>query len=177
MSFQDVGKRKTNRQPVNASMGPSSSMGMPSTSSASAAASGVFGSMSVSASTATSQISDSLTQYHVRNPLEDTILRDGRNTIPDRLICFRRNRMQLLGRNRFKSVLQESNLVKQTFRTTTDCVNLYMFTNGSFTHGFFFYNFVVKSISSFQFTAECRNSRKDCTGTSHQQWWAQQIGT
>lgn len=64
MSFQDVGKRKTNRQPVNASMGPSSSMGMPSTSSASAAASGVFGSMSVSASTATSQISDSLTQYH-----------------------------------------------------------------------------------------------------------------
>ena len=70
MSFQDVGKRSSNRQPVNAAMGPSSSssMGMPSASSASAAASNVFGSMSISASTATSQISDSLTQYHVRNP-------------------------------------------------------------------------------------------------------------
>jgi len=47
-------------------MGPSSSssMGMPSASSASAAASNVLGSMSISASTATSQISDSLTQYH-----------------------------------------------------------------------------------------------------------------
>ena len=33
------------------------------------------------------------------------------------------------------------------------------------------------SISTFRFTAECRNSRKDCTGTSHQQWWAEQIGT
>jgi len=66
MSFQDVGKRNSNRQPVNAAMGSTSSvtMGMPSASSASAATSSVFASMSISASTATSQISDSLTQYH-----------------------------------------------------------------------------------------------------------------
>lgn len=66
MSFQDVGKRNSSRQPVNAAMGSTSSvtMGMPSASSASAATSSVFASMSISASTATSQISDSLTQYH-----------------------------------------------------------------------------------------------------------------
>lgn len=66
MSFQDVGKRNSNRQPVNAAMGSTSSatMRMPSASSASAATSSVFASMSMSASTATSQISDSLTQYH-----------------------------------------------------------------------------------------------------------------
>mmetsp|Transcript_2908 Transcript_2908/g.6861 ORF Transcript_2908/g.6861 Transcript_2908/m.6861 type:complete len:274 (-) Transcript_2908:425-1246(-) len=64
MSFQDVGKRNSNRQAVSAAMGPSSSMGMPSASSASAATGNVFASMSISASTATSQISDSLTQYH-----------------------------------------------------------------------------------------------------------------
>mmetsp|Transcript_9517 Transcript_9517/g.23357 ORF Transcript_9517/g.23357 Transcript_9517/m.23357 type:complete len:278 (+) Transcript_9517:372-1205(+) len=69
MSFQDVGKRNSNRQPVNAAMGSASSSGsagMPSGSSASAASSSsnVFSSMSMSATTGTSQISDSLTQYH-----------------------------------------------------------------------------------------------------------------
>lgn len=67
MSFQDVGKHSSNRQPVNAGMGLASSssrLGMPSGSSVSTAASNVVSSMSISASTATSQISDSLTQYH-----------------------------------------------------------------------------------------------------------------
>lgn len=82
MSFQDVGKRNSNRQPVNAAMGPSSSsMGMPSA--ASAASSNVFGSMSISASTATSQISDSLTQYHrnvgILENIAQALLTGGRN--------------------------------------------------------------------------------------------------
>jgi len=67
MSFQDVGKHNSNRQPVNAVMGLTSSSGysgMPSGSSVSTASSNVVSSMSISASTATSQISDSLTQYH-----------------------------------------------------------------------------------------------------------------
>lgn len=66
MSFQDVGKRNSNRQPVNAALGSttSASMGMPSASAAARGASTVFASMTISASTATSQISDSLTQYH-----------------------------------------------------------------------------------------------------------------
>lgn len=63
MSFQDVGKRNSHRQPVNAGMG-SSSSAVPSASTASSAASNVFASISIPAATATAQISDSLTQYH-----------------------------------------------------------------------------------------------------------------
>jgi t-SNARE complex subunit (syntaxin) len=62
MSFQDVGKRNSNRQPVNAAMkgGSSSSSGF------GGGPSSVFASMSsgVSAASVTAQISDSLTQYH-----------------------------------------------------------------------------------------------------------------
>eukprot|EP00532_Pseudo-nitzschia_australis_P000439 CAMPEP_0168189418 /NCGR_PEP_ID=MMETSP0139_2-20121125/16338_1 /TAXON_ID=44445 /ORGANISM="Pseudo-nitzschia australis, Strain 10249 10 AB" /LENGTH=292 /DNA_ID=CAMNT_0008112257 /DNA_START=131 /DNA_END=1009 /DNA_ORIENTATION=+ len=77
MSFQDVGKRNSSRQPVNAAMGrnrgssSSSSASSPSTNAASSLSSSslslsssVFGSSSISAAAATSQISDSLTQYH-----------------------------------------------------------------------------------------------------------------
>jgi hypothetical protein len=88
MSFQDVGKRgnSRSRQPVNATMGggnnysSSSSSGggghngIPSSSSSSASSnsksspssSSVFASMSIPAATVTTQISDSITQYHVR---------------------------------------------------------------------------------------------------------------
>ncbi|VEU43958.1 unnamed protein product [Pseudo-nitzschia multistriata] len=68
MSFQDVGRKSSNRKVVNARMGAASSSAYNnsnSNSSTSNNSSSVFGSMSaLSASTATSQISDSLTQYH-----------------------------------------------------------------------------------------------------------------
>jgi len=67
MSFQDVGKRHSQRNTVNASMGstnnknriPTATQLTPPTGGGS-----VFASMSISAATATTQISDSLTQYH-----------------------------------------------------------------------------------------------------------------
>ena len=74
MSFQDVGKRNSSRQPVNATMmgsngnnagGNSSSLSSAAKAYNSASAS-VFASMSIPAATVTTQISDSITQYHVR---------------------------------------------------------------------------------------------------------------
>mmetsp|Transcript_13105 Transcript_13105/g.14359 ORF Transcript_13105/g.14359 Transcript_13105/m.14359 type:complete len:297 (-) Transcript_13105:64-954(-) len=67
MSFQDVGKRHSQRNTVNASMGatnnknriPTATQLTPPTGGGS-----VFASMSISAATATTQISDSLTQYN-----------------------------------------------------------------------------------------------------------------
>ena len=119
MSFQDVGKRNSNRQPVNAAMGSTSSvtMGMPSASSASAATSSVFASMSISASTATSQISDSLTQYHVRNPSKNKnqpsemtrFLSVGEIYVESRVVP---NRIESFRRSRNEMTLQESSRVE-----------------------------------------------------------------
>jgi hypothetical protein len=87
MSFQDVGKRgnSRSRQPVNATMGggnnyssssssgggghngiTSSASSASSNSKSSPSSSSVFASMSIPAATVTTQISDSITQYHVR---------------------------------------------------------------------------------------------------------------
>ena len=70
MSFQDVGKRNSSRQPVNATMmGSNGNTGGNSSSLSSSAlktSASVFASMSIPAATVTTQISDSITQYHVR---------------------------------------------------------------------------------------------------------------
>mmetsp|Transcript_5737 Transcript_5737/g.14227 ORF Transcript_5737/g.14227 Transcript_5737/m.14227 type:complete len:288 (-) Transcript_5737:1557-2420(-) len=75
MSFQDVGKRNASRRPVQAGMGRGNSRSFGSTGSGSSTTTssagngnGItgsnFGSLTMSAASATSQISDSLTQYH-----------------------------------------------------------------------------------------------------------------
>lgn len=76
MSFQDVGKRHSQRNTVNASMGSTQNRNRIPTATQltppknnSAGGTSVFASMSISAATATTQISDSLTQYQVRTVL------------------------------------------------------------------------------------------------------------
>ena len=69
MSFQDVGKKGSKRQPVNATLLQNNSPFGVAASPASApvvSAAGAWGSMSIPSATAMSQISDSLTQYQVR---------------------------------------------------------------------------------------------------------------
>ena len=123
MSFQDVGKRNSHRQPVNAGMG-SSSSAVPSASTASSAASNVFASMSIPAATATAQISDSLTQYHVRS-------RKRKN--PTHLKCTRTRRL-LLSRENDNSVLPSSRLSCLSFLQKLDwfehCMACIRMSNG-----------------------------------------------
>jgi hypothetical protein len=114
MSFQDVGKRNSSRQPVNATMMSKGNTGNSSSllSSALKTSASVFASMSIPAATVTTQISDSITQYHVRFTfsLQDGLCYDGVMVCLWLCLCLCLCLMNLIQFNLIDSILQFINL-------------------------------------------------------------------